>query len=201
MADNVTLPATGAVVRTSNNGGVETQIFKLDVGADGAETLAGNGAVPISTFNLNTAPVVPTIQNAAYAAGNCMGGLQTVSFFRTTAQPSGILNQFLLGFLGTETTPITVYIFGKNPATTFADKASPTWTAADSKLLVVPPFTLVPAAPSYGITTTFANYLFAASVMNLDGSPSINLYVALIAGASVTPAVGDLWFSMAGTLD
>src|SRR5208283_765657 len=46
-----------------------------------------NPAISVSAFNVNTPAIVPGIQNSAYAAGNCMGGLQTVNFFRTASQP------------------------------------------------------------------------------------------------------------------
>ncbi len=153
--------------------------------------------------SLNVGPVVtiPTIQAAAYASGNNIGGKQTVSFFRNTTQPSATLSQFMLGWAGVETTPITVYIFSKNPVnSTFTDKGAFTLAAADAQYLVTPPFTLTAAAAT-GSTQTFASQSLSLSVKNQDTSVSTNLYVALAIGGAVTPAVGDLFFSISGVQD
>ncbi len=153
--------------------------------------------------SLNFGPLVtiPTIQAAAYASGNNIGGKQTVSFFRNTTQPSATLSQFMLGWAGVETTPITVYIFSKNPAgSTFTDKGAFTLAAADAQYLVTPPFTLTAAAAT-GSTQTFASQSLSLSVKNQDTSVSTNLYVALAIGGAVTPAVGDLFFSIYGVQD
>ncbi len=156
------------------------------------QAVSGN----IGGYDYQTAPVAPTIQNAAYAASNVIGGLQTVAAFRTTAQPAGKLDQFMLNWNGGETTPVTVYIFAKNPtSTTCADKTAFSLAPADQKYLVTPPFTLV-AASAQGATQSFANYLLAASVRNQDTSATTNLYVCLVVGSSVTPVVGDLSFTI-----
>lgn len=47
MSNNTTLPGTGDVVRDIDKGGVKTQVFTLDVGGSGAETLVA-GTVPVS---------------------------------------------------------------------------------------------------------------------------------------------------------
>jgi hypothetical protein len=153
------------------------------------------------SLNFQTAPVVPTIQAAAYAAGNVIGGKQTVSVFRNTTQPSATLAQFLLGWAGTETVAVTVYLFSKNPTnSTITDKAAFVLAAADAQYLAAAPFTLT-AAASAGSTQTFAAQSLSLSVKNLDSTATQNLYVVLVVGGAVTPAVGDLFFSVSGVLD
>jgi len=149
------------------------------------------------SLNFQTAPVTPTIQNAAYAASNAIGALQTVSIFNTNGG-TALLDQFSLTWAGTETVAVTVYLFARNPAaSTCTDKAAFSLSTTDAKYLIVPPFVLVAAAPQ-GTTQTFANYLFAASTQNLDGTPGTNVYVCFVSGGAFTPAVGDLSFTIGG---
>jgi hypothetical protein len=153
------------------------------------------------SLNFQTAPVVPTIQAAAYASGNVIGGKQTVSVFRNTTQPSATLSQFLLGWAGTETVAVAVYLFSRNPTnSTITDKAAFVLAAADAQYLACAPFTLT-AAASAGSTQTFAAQSLSLSVKNLDSSVTQNLYAVLVVGGAVTPAVGDLFFSISGVLD
>lgn len=153
------------------------------------------------SLNFQTAPVVPTIQAAAYASGNVIGGKQTVSIFRTTAQPSATLSQFLLGWAGTETVPVTVYLFSRNPTnSTITDKAAFVLAAADAQYLATAPFTLT-ASASPGSTQTVAAQSLSLSVQNRDSSVTQNLYAVMVVGSSVTPAVGDLFFSLSGVND
>ena len=153
------------------------------------------------SLNFQTAPVVPTIQAAAYASGNVIGGKQTVSVFRNTTQPSATLSQFLLGWAGTEAVAVTVYLFSRNPTnSTITDKAAFVLAAADAQYLVTPPFPLTAAAP-VGATQTFAAQSLSLSAQNRDPSVTQNLYVVLVVGGAVTPAVGDLFFSISGVND
>jgi hypothetical protein len=154
------------------------------------------------SLNFQTAPVVPTIQAAAYASGNVIGGKLTVAnVFRNTTQPSATLSQFLLGWAGAETVVVTVYLFSRNPTSgTYTDKTAMTLAAADAQYLVTAPFTIT-AAASAGTTQTFAAQSLSLSVQNRDSSVTQNLYAVLVVGGAVTPAVGDLFFSISGVLD
>lgn len=142
---------------------------------------------------------VPTIQALAYASGNAVGGLQSVPAFRTAQQPSGILDNLFLQWLGTETTPITFYVFNKLPSgsTTCSDKTAFVLAAADAANLIMPPLTLTAAAPSVGSTLTSISSTFSPlSVKNKDTAPTVNLYVCSVSGGSFTPAVGDLTYKL-----
>lgn len=148
-------------------------------------------------------PVAPTIQAAAYVAGNAVGALQTVSVFRFAAQPSGILNALSLAWRGTETTALTFYVFDTNPTgSTCTDKTAFVLATADIAKLAMPPFTLTAAAPSAGTTSTFANSTFTPiSVKNQDSTATTNLYVCAVSGGSFTPAVGDLTYKISVAQD
>lgn len=142
-------------------------------------------------------PVAPTIQNAAYSSGNAMGALQTVQVFRSPSQPSGVLTGVLLAWKGTETTPLTFYIFDTNPiGTTCTDKSAFSLAAADIPKLAIAPFTLTAAAPT-GTTSTSAGSTFSSlSVQNQDSPGTQNLYICTVIGGTVTPAVGDLTYKI-----
>jgi len=164
-------------------------------------TGGGGGGGSSASLNFATPPVVPTIQAAAYASGNAIGGLQTVSFFRTTAQPTGLLNQAAIEWAGGETVAVTEYVFDWNPtSSTCTDKTAFSLAAADAKHLVTSPFTLTGSAPT-GATQTFAGTSLNVSAKNLDGTATQNLYVCLVSGGAFTPAVGDLSLTLSGVLD
>lgn len=58
MADNVTLPGTGETVRTDDIGGVQYQIVKLAVGADGvADLVSDSYPVPVGTRARGRTPI------------------------------------------------------------------------------------------------------------------------------------------------
>ena len=163
---------------------------------------APTGTVINGSAGMNVCPVVtPAITASAYAQGNIIGGLQPVTFFIHAAPPTGMLDQFMISWVSANTTPVTVYIFSKTPATTLADRVTPTWNNNDMKYLVTPPFTLTGVAPSVGTSATSAAQSMSVSVQNDDGTTTQNLYVVLVAGAAFTPAVGDLVFRLCGVSD
>lgn len=173
------------------------------VGVSSLPALASGSNVVgyVGSLNVQTAPITPTIQAAAYSSTYALGNLQVVPFFRTTGQPSGLLDQFALQWVGGETVPVTVFIFSKNPTlSTFTDKTTAVVNSADAKYLVTAPFVLTAAAAN-GSTISFAAQAFSLSVKNQDTSATVNLYVAIVAGGAVTPAIGDLSFTLSGALD
>ena len=147
--------------------------------------------------------LTPVVQNAAYSSGNAIGGLQTITPFRTV-NPTGILNNISVWSKGGSTTAITFYIFKANPsASTCIDKTAFVLGTADiSKLVVTIPPVLTPAIVGVGTTATAASQQSPISVRNRD-SPSTNqLYICPVYGGTVTPAsVSDLVFSYAGVRD
>ena len=142
---------------------------------------------PAMAFNLSIA-VQPTVQLAAYASGNSLGGLQTIPVFQQNGQYQGTLYGVSIANANAATATVTVYLFDTLPtATTCTDKAAFVLGAADVPKLAVAPFTLTPAAPT-GTTRTFAQLAMIASVLNKDSAPRTpNLYACLIVGGAVTP--------------
>lgn len=146
----------------------------LNSGAPDASTLR---VVPAATgFNV---AATPTIQNASYVSGNCMGGFQTVAL----GASSTVLSQVMLASKGGLVTAKQIYIFSASPASsTCTDKSTFTLNAADlSKLMTT--FSLTPAAPT-GTTVSQA----AQSNMALGLPTSGTVYVAVVETATETPA-------------
>lgn len=149
----------------------------------------GSGAPGVVPTGINVADT-PTIQNAAYASGNCMGGFQTIAM----GSGASILSSVSLASQGGLATAKQIYIFDANPTgSTCTDKSTFTIATADlSKLMAT--FSLTPAAPT-GTTKTFA----ANGSMGL-GLPSGGLiYAAVVETASETPAsTTDLVLNFSG---
>lgn len=147
--------------------------------------------------------VTPVVQNAAYASGNAIGGLQTVPFFRSAyLTPSGVLDAIEVISKGGSTTAITFYIFDTLPsATTCTDKSAFALGAADLPSLAVQPFTLTPAATT-GTTVSSAQLVQATSIANQDNPRGRVMYVCPVVGGTVTPAsTSDLIFKYSGAMD
>lgn len=221
VAANVDFTSVGGTAALRGAGAVGTGSQRVAVGTD-TSTIAGSapgvtgtpstnvvtvqgaaGMTPVVAGTNVAVPTTPTIQAAAYASGNAVGALQTVAVFRTTNQPSGILNAISLAWKGTETTALTFFVFDTNPSgSTCTDKTAFSLATADVPKLALPPFTLTAAAPAVGTTFTSAISAFSpVSVKNQDGSPTVNLYVCAVSGGAFTPAVGDLTFKTAVALD
>lgn len=196
MKKFLSIVALGALLLS----GVQEEALAWTGATSSLSSPTGTAAIPGAGLSQCVA-ATPTITNVAYASGNNIGGLQTISIFRTGGPFTGLLNQFMMTWNSAQTPAITVYIFSKTPSTTFTNAATPTWTASDMKLLVTPPFTLTNAAPSYGISYTSAAQILAVSAQNTDSTPGPNLYVALIVGTGFTPNVGDLGLLMCGIFD
>lgn len=123
--------------------------------------------------------ITPTIQNAAYASGNCMGGFQTVALGSSVS----VLSQISLASQGGLATAKQIYIFSANPTgSTCTDKSTFTIATADlSKLIYTGSIT--PAAPT-GTTKTWG----ALSNLALGIYSGGTVYAAIVETASETPA-------------
>jgi hypothetical protein len=126
----------------------------------------------------------PTIQSAAYASGNCMGGFQALAVARISGG-SGVLNFIDLISSGGGTTALQVYVFNANPtSSTCTDKSTFSIATADqTKLLTT--FSLTPAAVT-GSSLTEAEQTVMAKSFTTSGNT--NLYIAIVSGGTWTPA-------------
>lgn len=94
MADDVTLPATGAQVATDEvdfgGGAAHAQIVKLASGEDGSSARipgsAARGLAVEPRLKIERIAATPTISTTAYASGDAVGGLLT---FSNAARSSG----------------------------------------------------------------------------------------------------------------
>lgn len=142
--------------------------------------------------------VTPTVQNAQYVPGNCMGGFQPISV-GSTAGLSGILNKITMISKGADTAAKQLYVFTSNPSSsTCTDKGAFTIAAADlPKWIATLPMTL--AVPSGGA----ASEAEASSLGDhFVTSGNTDLYVAIVEAATSTPAsTSDLLLNIGGIKD
>lgn len=146
--------------------------------------------------------VIPVVQNAAYSAGQCLGGLLTIPISKAVGI-AGILQQIQVASKGGSTVGIVVYVWQTNPVnSTFNDRANIVISQVDNEALIIPPTIVTPAlVTSAQDTTTYGTAQnLAAPFENTE--ESANIYVALVANASVTPAtVSDLRLNIQGMKD
>lgn len=123
--------------------------------------------------------VTPTVQNAAYASGNCIGGFQAF----TLGTAASVLSTLTLASQGGDIVPKQVYIFSSNPAgSACTDKSTFTIATADLSKLITS-FALTPSAP-----TGTSKALATASNLGIGVTSGGTMYVALVATAADTPA-------------
>ena len=131
----------------------------------------------------------PTVTNGTYTANYALGGLQTVSLFRNTTQPSGLLSYVQIASKTAYTGTITVYGFTKSPASTCTDNAAFVLSSTDLPYLIPGfPVALTPAALN-STTQTMASNAFVppTSVKNADSSATTNLYFCAVVTATTSP--------------
>jgi hypothetical protein len=140
--------------------------------------------------------VTPTIQNASYVSGNCMGGFQAVAAARTSGG-SGIVNKVTLISKGALVAAKQIFLFTANPsASTCTDKGAFTIAAADLPKLIAT-FSLTPAVPTGGA----ASEAEASSLGDqFVTSGNANIYAAIVETTTETPAsTSDLVLNVGGT--
>jgi hypothetical protein len=198
MADNVTLPGTGAVIAADDVSGVEYQRVKLDVGGDGAASpVVGNGALPVGA-RTGRVIVTPTVSATPdYADGDVIGGKITLDGIGRVSDGTGVITSVLV------TCDVDIaagnvmdlLIFSTDPSnSTFTDNSALAVNVADLHFLIdVIPLTVrtdlgTPAALSSGpVNIPFkcvsgTDDLYAVLVnrsvaLNLGGTSDINLIV------------------------
>ena len=161
---------------------------------------AGAPSTPWSVGGLNQAvSAAPTVANSSHATNVSIGGLMSLGFFRTTSQPSAVLDSISLYFSDAVTTTMTVWVFNANPsASTCTDNSAFVLNSADISKLATAPFTITPAA-SGGTTSTFGSYTTTFSVKN--SASATTLYVCVTVGATFTPAANDMTLVVSGVND
>lgn len=131
-----------------------------------------------------------TVQAAAYASGNCIGGFTAITVASVAGQ-GGVVTNFRVSSFGGSTPTITVYLFDSLPsASTCTDRSTFTLAAADVSRLIASPTAITLAAPT-GTTVTFGSVDYTPPRPFAAGGSSISVlktvYVALVSGSTFTP--------------
>ena len=154
-----------------------------------------NGA---TSSSLGRGPVStnPAVTASAYSANNAIGGLQTVSLFRSTTQPSGVLGQIGIASKGGLTATEAIYAFTKVPVSTCTDKAAFVLSSTDLPYLSPGfPVSVTPSTTA-GTTQTTAYFAINEPVSNADTTATTNLYFCAVTTGTPTPAsTTDLVFT------
>lgn len=160
----------------------------------GAVTVPGVNAYVTNNPNVggfDSGPIQAseTPANSSHAAGTSVGGLFTLGVARTNGG-SGIITNYAFKSSGGSTGSYVIRIWDKNPSnTTCTDNSAFSGSATDDANLIVPPFTITPAAPA---STTGDSNTYAAVTQvswdykNADGTASQNVYACAVTVATDT---------------
>lgn len=140
----------------------------------------------MSLREFNTS-VIPAVQNAAYAAGQPLGGLIQVDITDMDSN-EGILDQIQVESVSGSTVGVVLYVWSEKPTvSTITDKANFVPSVTDNKNLIIPPTLITPATVlsaqdthSYGAASNLTGNFAKKTGDN-------SLWVAMIANGSVTP--------------
>lgn len=157
MADNVQItPGSGVTMRTDDVAGVQIQVMKIALGADGAEDLlidsgqktmansmpvvlaSDHSSLPISYSN-NRVTISPTIavDAAAYAANDCLGdtgsnnAIQTLTGALRVSGGTGIWESLIIRDTSNVKPAVQVLIFDASPVGTYTDNGVSTGITSD----------------------------------------------------------------------
>jgi hypothetical protein len=150
--------------------------------------LAGGVAQPITGYDSGQVTATATPANSSHAAGTSNGGLFSLSFFRTNGNSGEIGNLMWISTNGS-TGSLVIRLWQKNPTSTTCTDNSPfVGSITDDVNLVVPPFTITPAAPGSvtGDAKTYASYQFTPPLSALNGSSNTTLYACAVNVATNT---------------
>ena len=169
-----------------------TDTQQMNVGCDqNGRLLTVDGAANLVTST-------PTVQNAQYVSGNCVGGFNAITVANYNGQSGYVINARVASVAGgTET--VTIYLFSANPsASTCTDKSTFTLNTADiSKVIANPVNTSVTLSAPTGATPSFGSSEFTPPRPFIAGGSAASgvktIYYAIVGGSTFTPAtVSDL---------
>jgi len=196
MADDITLPGTGTVVAAADKSSVYYQKVQLDIGGAGGFIAAigdSAGAIYVRpTPNMFRILVTPTITTTPYTAGDCLGGLQTISNAARVSGGSGFIECItVLDRSQLQRAAIDLVFFDRS-VTVAGDNSAFACTDADMAnclgVISIGPYNVAwPGTPANSISTLI-NVGFPFDCNATD------LFVQPIIRATPTYAVGDLTF-------
>lgn len=160
-------------------------------GASGTLQISEGSIIPLSSvIGSQQVSDTPTVQNAAYSSGNCMGGFRAVTVAANVGQ-SGFVTNFRVSSISGAVTGVVAYLFSANPsASTCTDKGSFSLATADvDKLIALPQTMTLAASTGASITAGSADFIpprpFQAGGSSTSGVKTI--YYALVATTTETP--------------
>ena len=158
----------------------------------------------VGGYDFQLAPTV-TVDAGAYATGDSVGGLITVTGAARTAGGSGILNGIRIKSAGGSTNTLWVYAWSKTPGATCTNNAAYVASAGDSAYSLVgfPTSVVLGGAPGAWDTATAAQLTaLIANFKNQDTSPGTAIYICLVTAGAVTPAsTSDITINLSGMQD
>jgi hypothetical protein len=141
--------------------------------------------LPVTGFDSGPKTATATPANSSHASGTSVGGLLAVPVARI-AGGSGRITGFWWISTGGSTGTLAVRIWDKFPTnTTCTDNTAFVESITDDVNLIIPPFSITPAAPASttGDTNTYAGY----NSVDWDyATANTNLYVCAVATATDT---------------
>ena len=143
-------------------------------------------------------PVTPTITASAYSAGNCMGGLLTLAnAFRAVASGVGTgatarLTGLTVIDKGNQKAALTILLFDRKPASTYADKATPSIGADQANIVGQIKVATADYTSNGGDSPQVAVAEEQCSILLQTNDPTaanrLNLYAVVITTGTPTPA-------------
>jgi len=171
--------------------GVAAMPVEIGSSDQNGHVVPSSSANPLPTMSFGDRVVgVPTVSASAYASGNDVGGLNSLSFRGTG--PVTLVESVAVKSLSGQTPTLTVYLFDTPPQhSTFTDKGTFTLDAStpgtdgvlDIDRLVIAPLSLTLAAPT-GTTVSFAEN---ANLARIPHSGAATLYYTMVSGSTFTP--------------
>jgi len=206
MTDNVAITAgTGTSIATDDISSVHYQREKLALGPDGTWTAdlagrdlgSGSGAAYVDPRPKDAAfSVTPTISTSAYAAGDCIGGIQTLTgAARATGLAVIVQSIFVLDKTQAQRAAIDLMFFvGASAPTAAGDNSAAAFSDADMAncrgIVPIGPYnTAFPGTPLNSFST------LAPLGLKISTSGSADLYVqAIVRGTPTYVSTSDLVF-------
>jgi hypothetical protein len=186
------LPLAGNFINVvvTNSAGASTTSFSLDTTFGTMESVDTYGNQPISigqqAYGITNSVFVggssqpqltlTNIAGSAYAAGNVVGGLITLTGALQTNVLSGTLESITIAIKSLQTASFKLYLFKGVPSTTFTDKTTPSIQAVDAaKILDVYNF----STPDNGLGNNVTIYV-ADSLNRTFISETTSVYFVLV---------------------
>lgn len=140
-------------------------------------------------------PSTPTVSTSAYSANEAMGGWQNVAVFRSTSQPSGLLDAIQVNSKGGMTAGLNIWAFRRlsaNLSSTCTDSAAFVLSSADLPYLIPGfPITISSLSAANGATQTTGPYPFTPPISVNNADPTASLNFAFCAVTNGTPTLGS----------